>query len=181
MAKNRYAPVALEQTLEFIRDAIATPKLASQTVVDVSRQNRISCTGNAAGNASSNSTSNGPPCSKRKILVGVIGPGSSAVSIQVQNLLQLFDIPQIGYSATSRDLTDKNRFRYFVRVVPPDELQAQAMVQIVQKYNWTYVSAVCTEGKHIFNFIFAYVSFLKENIVTGSELSWLTFKLLPSV
>ena len=65
---------------------------------------------------------------------------------QVQNLLQLFDIPQIGYSATSRDLSDKHRFRYFVRVVPPDELQAQAMVQIVLKYNWTYVSAVSTEG-----------------------------------
>ena len=64
----------------------------------------------------------------------------------MQNLLQLFDIPQIGYSATSRDLTDKNRFRYFVRVVPPDELQAMALVQIVQQYNWTYVSAVSTEG-----------------------------------
>ncbi len=84
--------------------------------------------------------------SNSKILVGVIGPGSSAVSIQVQNLLQLFHIPQIGYSATSRDLSDKNRFRYFLRVVPPDELQARAMLQIVQKYNWTYVSAVSTEG-----------------------------------
>lgn len=78
--------------------------------------------------------------------MGVIGPGSSAVSIQVQNLLQLFHIPQIGYSATSRDLSDKNRFRYFLRVVPPDELQAMAMLQIVQRYNWTYVSAVATEG-----------------------------------
>ena len=64
----------------------------------------------------------------------------------MQNLLQLFHIPQIGYSATSRDLTDKNRFRYFVRVVPADELQAQAMIHILQKYNWTYVAAVSTEG-----------------------------------
>lgn len=135
-----YAPVALEQTLEFIRDAVASPasKLAS-----------------AAASASSptapclNGTSNSNSCPKRrKVLVGVIGPGSSAVSIQVQNLLQLFHIPQIGYSATSRDLSDKNRFRYFLRVVPPDELQARAMLQIVQKYNWTYVSAVSTEGSY---------------------------------
>ena len=67
---------------------------------------------------------------------------------QVQNLLQLFHIPQIGYSATSRDLSDKNRFRYFVRVVPPDELQARAMLEILQNYNWTYVSAVATEGSY---------------------------------
>ena len=65
----------------------------------------------------------------------------------LQQWVQLFHIPQIGYSATSRDLSDKNRFRYFLRVVPPDELQARAMLEIVQKYNWTYVSAVSTEGE----------------------------------
>jgi len=131
----RYTPVALEQTLEFIRDAVAGPKPTTSLAPP---QRLATC-------AERNSTSS--ECGKRdKILVGVIGPGSSAVSIQVQNLLQLFHIPQIGYSATSRDLTDKNRFRYFVRVVPADELQAQAMIHILQKYNWTYVSAVSTEG-----------------------------------
>lgn len=147
-----YPPVALEQTLEFIRDAIATPKLSLMMGDSLPRTNPLSCSEtNRLANTSS------AVCPKRKILVGVIGPGSSAVSIQVQNLLQLFDIPQIGYSATSRDLSDKNRFRYFVRVVPPDELQAQAMVQIVQKYQWTYVSTVSTEGElnryHIFAII----------------------------
>jgi ABC-type branched-subunit amino acid transport system substrate-binding protein len=79
--------------------------------------------------------------------VGVIGPASSSVAIQVQNLLQLFQIPQIGYSTTSKDLSDKSRFSYFLRVVPSDYYQAQVMVDIVRKYNWTYVSAVNTDGK----------------------------------
>ncbi len=60
-----YAPVALEQTLEFIRDAVApnATKMTSTTAVK--------CNSPA-------------PCpNKRKVLVGVIGPGSSAVSIQV--------------------------------------------------------------------------------------------------
>ena len=52
-----YAPVALEQTLEFIRDALPAPN-ATKITTDVT---------------------------KRKVLVGVIGPGSSAVSIQVSN------------------------------------------------------------------------------------------------
>lgn len=84
---------------------------------------------------------------KRAPLIGVVGPGSSSVALQVQNLLQLFQIPQIGYSTTSRDLSDKNRFNYFLRVVPSDYYQAQVMVDIVRRYNWTYVSAVNTDGK----------------------------------
>lgn len=87
------------------------------------------------------------PKRRRSPLVGVIGPASSSVAIQVQNLLQLFQIPQIGYSTTSKDLSDKSRFSYFLRVVPSDYYQAQVMVDIVRKYNWTYVSAVNTDGK----------------------------------
>jgi ABC-type branched-subunit amino acid transport system substrate-binding protein len=87
------------------------------------------------------------PKRRRSPLVGVIGPASSSVAIQVQNLLQLFQIPQIGYSTTSKDLSDKSRFSYFLRVVPSDYYQAQVIVDIVRKYNWTYVSAVNTDGK----------------------------------
>lgn len=61
--------------------------------------------------------------------------------------MQLFQIPQVGYSATSRDLSDKSRFSYFMRVVPSDYYQAQVMIDIVRHYNWTYVSAVHTDGE----------------------------------
>jgi hypothetical protein len=150
-----YAPVALEQTLEFIRDAVAaSPQLTTssgnnnnnnKTSLEQSSTPPAALTTPTTANSNNNINNNNK---RRKVLVGVIGPGSSAVSIQVQNLLQLFHIPQIGYSATSRDLSDKNRFGYFLRVVPPDELQAMAMLQIVQRYNWTYVSAVSTEGSY---------------------------------
>lgn len=83
--------------------------------------------------------------SKRPI-AGLIGPGSSTVTIQVQNLVSLFNIPQIGYSATSKDLSDKGLYQYFMRVVPSDKLQARALIDIVQSYNWTYISTVYTEG-----------------------------------
>lgn len=148
-----YAPVALEQTLEFIRDAVAASPAAT-TPSTGHNQTYFTSRSPAPVHPSGCSRKNNESCTpstttkRRKVLVGVIGPGSSAVSIQVQNLLQLFHIPQIGYSATSRDLSDKNRFGYFLRVVPPDELQAMAMLQIVQRYNWTYVSAVSTEGSY---------------------------------
>jgi len=67
--------------------------------------------------------------------------------LQVQNLLSLFNIPQIGYSATSKDLSEKSLYRYFMRVVPSDKLQARALVDIVLHFNWTFISTVYTEGR----------------------------------
>ena len=82
---------------------------------------------------------------KKQVRV-VIGPGSSTTSIQVQNVLQLFHMPQIGYSATAKDLSDKGQFPYFLRVAPPDNFQALALVDICKHFGWNYVSAVNTKG-----------------------------------
>ncbi|XP_072535124.1 metabotropic glutamate receptor 1 isoform X1 [Salminus brasiliensis] len=127
-----HSSVALEQSIEFIRDSLIS-------IRDDSKEGAKWC---VDGTPSSH-----PPPSKKPI-AGVIGPGSSSVAIQVQNLLQLFNIPQIAYSATSIDLSDKTLFKYFLRVVPSDTLQARAMLDIVKHYNWTYVSAVHTEGNY---------------------------------
>ncbi|XP_030261359.1 metabotropic glutamate receptor 1 isoform X1 [Sparus aurata] len=126
-----HSSVALEQSIEFIRDSLISirdDKDGSKWCID-------------------GTPSHQPPPSKKPI-AGVIGPGSSSVAIQVQNLLQLFNIPQIAYSATSIDLSDKTLFKYFLRVVPSDTLQARAILDIVKRYNWTYVSAVHTEGNY---------------------------------
>ncbi|XP_068198632.1 metabotropic glutamate receptor 1 [Antennarius striatus] len=126
-----HSSVALEQSIEFIRDSLISirdDKDGSKWCID-------------------GTPSHQPPPTKKPI-AGVIGPGSSSVAIQVQNLLQLFNIPQIAYSATSIDLSDKTLFKYFLRVVPSDTLQARAMLDIVKRYNWTYVSAVHTEGNY---------------------------------
>lgn len=134
-----YSPIALDQSIEFIRDAIKLNDDLPET------------------NASAAPVEHLPECPTKPVktlknLVGVVGPGSSTVTIQVQNLLQLFNIPQIGYSATSRDLSDKSFYKYFLRVVPSDFYQAQVMVDLVRSYNWTYVSTVHTDGKIIMFF-----------------------------
>ena len=125
-----HSSVALEQSIEFIRDSLISI-----------RDERDGSRWCIEGVPSSQ------PLPTKKPIAGVIGPGSSSVAIQVQNLLQLFNIPQIAYSATSIDLSDKTLFKYFLRVVPSDTLQARALLDIVKRYNWTYVSAVHTEGK----------------------------------
>ena len=75
---------------------------------------------------------------------GVVGAVLSSVSISVARLLRLFKIPQISFASTANILSDKTIFDYFLRTVPPDSLQARAMADIVEYFNWTYVIAMHT-------------------------------------
>ena len=59
-----------------------------------------------------------------------------------------FQIPQISYASTGIELSDKSRFGYFSRVVPPDSYQAQALVDLVHAFGWTYVSTLADEGNY---------------------------------
>ncbi|GAB0098135.1 Metabotropic glutamate receptor [Sergentomyia squamirostris] len=83
-----------------------------------------------------------------KPVSGVIGASFSVVSIMVANILRLFKIPQISYASTSTELSDKSRFEYFNRVVPPDNFQAMAMGEIAKALDWRYASTVAVEGDY---------------------------------
>ncbi|XP_072317938.1 metabotropic glutamate receptor 5b [Eucyclogobius newberryi] len=135
-----HSAVALEQSIEFIRDSLVSS--------DEAEEWGGSNWGGGGGGPMKCSDPLATPMRGKKPIVGLIGPGSSSVAIQVQNLLQLFNIPQIAYSATSMDLSDKSLYKYFMRVVPSDMQQARAMVDIVKRYNWSYVSAINTEGNY---------------------------------
>ena len=85
---------------------------------------------------------------KEQGISGVIGAASSQVSIYVANLLRLFQIPQISYASTARVLSDKSRYEYFFRTVPPDSQQARAIADLIYYHNWTYVSLIHTSGAY---------------------------------
>lgn len=92
---------------------------------------------------------NKPPIYRpHKPVTGVVGASFSVVSIMVANILRLFKIPQISYASTSVELSDKSRFEYFSRVVPPDNFQAQALAEIVRDLKLTYTSTIAVEGEY---------------------------------
>lgn len=98
-----HSAVALEQSIEFIRDSLVSSDEAEEWGGGGSW-------GGGGGAAPMKCADpSATPMRGKKPIVGLIGPGSSSVAIQVQNLLQLFNIPQIAYSATSMDLSDKVR------------------------------------------------------------------------
>lgn len=101
-----HSAVALEQSIEFIRDSLVSSDEAEEWGGGGSW-----VAGGGGGTQMKCSDPSATPMRGKKPIVGLIGPGSSSVAIQVQNLLQLFNIPQIAYSATSMDLSDKVRPR----------------------------------------------------------------------
>ena len=120
--------IYLEETIDFIKDTIAS---------DEKEFNENQSTLNNTRNLASELDSKCQLISKEKTqnqnrILSVIGPGGSTVSINVQNLLQLFNIPQLGYSATSIDLSDKQMYKSFLRVVPSDYLQVSFKLVFVK-------------------------------------------------
>lgn len=79
---------------------------------------------------------------------GVIGTESSATTIAVDQMYSVFHMPLVSYYATSDDLSDTKRFPYFARVVPPDTLQVQAIVDILLKFEWSYVTFVYSDDSY---------------------------------
>ena len=73
---------------------------------------------------------------------GFIGATTNHASIAVASLLQLFTTPQVSYAASSPILNDRERYSYFYRTIPPDDQQAQAMVDLLVHFRWTYVSVI---------------------------------------
>ena len=79
---------------------------------------------------------------------GIVGAAGSGVSVPVASLGRLFRMPQVSYASTSPLLTDRSRYGYFRRTVPSDDLQALAMIDILQHFNWNYVSILHSEDTY---------------------------------
>ena len=92
-------------------------------------------------------SSNNGSCSSelQRPVVGVVGPPTSITAIHVAKALAIFKIPLISYSATSPVLSDKSDYEYFSRTTPSDVFQTQVMAELLEYFNWSYVSVVYTD------------------------------------
>lgn len=72
---------------------------------------------------------------------GLVGAASSSVSKAVADKAKVAKKPQISYSSTNADLSDKTLYPYFLRVVAPDQIQGGALASILWDLN---VSTVAT-------------------------------------
>jgi len=86
------------------------------------------------------------PCGDN--IIGLIGPQTSSVSIQVAGLGRIFRIPQVSYLATSAALCNREKFPYFFRTVPSDKHQARAIVGLLDAFGWSYASIVHSDSEY---------------------------------
>ena len=71
---------------------------------------------------------------------GIVGAQRSSSSMQAALVLGHYHIPQISFLSTSDELSNIDRYPYFLRTVAPDRFQVQVMVDMIRHFGWKYVS-----------------------------------------
>ena len=88
---------------------------------------------------------------------------ASGQCIPTSRLLNMYKIPHISVAASSDILSDKTEFEYFLRTVPPDRMQTQAIIDLLIAFNWTYVSMIGISNDYSRNGIARLQELAKEN------------------
>ncbi|XP_072047030.1 metabotropic glutamate receptor 5-like [Amphiura filiformis] len=73
-------------------------------------------------------------------VLGIIGPRRSSTSLLAAKVDSVYNVPMISYQATSDELSNTDRFPFFLRTVPPDKFQVGAVIDILLHYNWKYIA-----------------------------------------
>ncbi|KAJ8026825.1 Metabotropic glutamate receptor 8 [Holothuria leucospilota] len=83
---------------------------------------------------------------ERDNVVGVVGASLSSTSEISTILLSLYNITMISHLATSDELGNRERYPFFMRTIPPDSLQVDTVIDILEFYEWKYVAFIYTES-----------------------------------
>ena len=70
-------------------------------------------------------------------IVGIVGPALSREAPTIVGLGERVGIPVVSYSATDPELSDRNAYPAFYRIVPSDAAAALAIVKLFFRFNWT--------------------------------------------
>lgn len=83
---------------------------------------------------------------KNQNMMGILGLFSSNQAIAVAGISSQLQIPVLSTFATAEELSNKARFEYFTRLVPPDNFITQAIIHFSEFNNWKYIQLLYSEG-----------------------------------
>uniref|UniRef100_A0A8C5PHI8 G-protein coupled receptors family 3 profile domain-containing protein n=1 Tax=Leptobrachium leishanense TaxID=445787 RepID=A0A8C5PHI8_9ANUR len=78
----------------------------------------------------------------------IIGEINSESSIAISRILSLHSIPQISPASSAPNLSDKLRFPSFLRTVPSDVHQTQAVAKLIKKFGWNWVGIIASDDDY---------------------------------
>ncbi|KAM9359535.1 extracellular calcium-sensing receptor-like [Symphorus nematophorus] len=81
-------------------------------------------------------------------VLGVVGDSSSTPSIAISTVLGLYRVPMVSYFATCSCLSDQQRFPSFFRTIPSDAFQVRAMIQILNRFGWTWAGLLISDDDY---------------------------------
>ncbi|XP_078518774.1 extracellular calcium-sensing receptor-like [Lissotriton helveticus] len=79
-------------------------------------------------------------------LAGFIGDGPTAEALPMARILGLSRFPQISYAAGLPLLSDKIQFPSFLRTVPNATFEANALVQVLLHFGWTWIGILASSN-----------------------------------
>ncbi|XP_044514866.1 vomeronasal type-2 receptor 26-like [Gracilinanus agilis] len=77
--------------------------------------------------------------------VAIIGGATSALSIQMGTLVELYKVPQISYGPFDSLLSDKAQFPSLYQLAHRDSFLSRGMVQLMLHFEWTWVGLATTD------------------------------------
>ncbi|XP_003498462.1 vomeronasal type-2 receptor 1 isoform X1 [Cricetulus griseus] len=82
------------------------------------------------------------------ILAAMVGAGGSSLSVAASRILGLYYMPQVGYTSSCSILSDKFQFPSYLRVIPSDKIQSEAMVNLIKHFGWVWVGAIAADDDY---------------------------------
>eukprot|EP00112_Aurelia_sp_Birch-Aquarium-sp1_P001262 Seg1131.5 transcript_id=Seg1131.5/GoldUCD/mRNA.D3Y31 product="Metabotropic glutamate receptor 3" protein_id=Seg1131.5/GoldUCD/D3Y31 len=79
-------------------------------------------------------------------VMGLVGPSKSEVVVNTAPKMAVLSQITLGYAASAIELSDRERYGTFFRTIPSDKLEVRAIIDLVNYFNWTYVSTVSSYG-----------------------------------
>ncbi len=95
-------------------------------------------------------------------MIGFLGALSSSQNIVVSTISDLLEVPSISCSASSDELSDKFRFEFFSRAIPPDSHQGEALADLLKYFHWEYVSLIYLSNSYGIRAAHAFQNFATE-------------------
>ncbi|XP_074641006.1 uncharacterized protein LOC141898800 [Tubulanus polymorphus] len=83
-----------------------------------------------------------------QLVLGILGASHSSVSLGVADWSGKFEVAQISPMSTAATLSDKNKYPYFMRTIPPDTMQTKVMIEVLKKLNWKYIGLVYSDDAY---------------------------------
>ncbi|XP_044514865.1 vomeronasal type-2 receptor 26-like [Gracilinanus agilis] len=84
-------------------------------------------------------------CRRQEKSVVVIGGATSALSVQMGTLYDLYKVPQISYGPFDSILSDKSQFPFLYQLAHKDSSLYHGIVQLMVHFEWTWVGLVTTD------------------------------------